>query len=101
MSTVKGNWSVLDNRRVRTKESGDFEASSLEEITGQTAVSGSGGGFLSNEIAYRTLLLQSKLNRQFPLGHLHVPRIYEYDPQVLSNMTNQTRALIVAALEST
>lgn len=101
MSKVSGDWNVLDNRRVSTKENGDFDASSLEEITEQTAVNGSGGGFLSNEIAYRTLLLQAKLNRQFPLGHLHVPRISNYDPQTLSNMTTQTRSLIIAALEST
>ena len=101
MSMVKGDWRVLDNRHVSTEENGDFDASSLEEITGQTAVNGSGGGFLSNEIAYRTLLLQKRLNRQFPLGHLHVPRISDYDPKTLSNMTTQTRSLIVAALEST
>lgn len=100
MSMVKGDWQVLDNRHVSTEENGDFDASSLEEVAGQTAVNGSGGGFLSNEIAYRTLLLQKRLNRQFPLGHLHVPRISDYDPQTLSNMTTQTRALIVAALES-
>lgn len=101
MSKVKGDWKVLDNRRVSTVENGDFDAASLDEISGQTAVNGSGGGFLSNEIAYRTLLLQSRLNRQFPLGHLHVPRISDYKPQTLSNMTAQTHALIVAALEST
>lgn len=101
MSKVSGDWNVLDNRQVSTKENGDFDALSLEEIKGQTAVNGSGGGFLSNEIAYRTLLLQSRLDRQFPLGHLHVPRISDFEPQTLSNMTAQTRALIVAALEST
>ena len=101
MSKVSGDWNVLDNRRVSTKENGDFDASSLEEITVQTAVNGSGGGFLSNEIAYRTLLLQARLNRHFPLGHLHVPRMSQYDLETLSNMTTQTRSLIVAALEST
>ncbi|MXW54720.1 MAG: hypothetical protein F4X44_05020 [Gammaproteobacteria bacterium] len=101
MSMEKGDWKVVDNRHVSTEENGDFDATSLVEITGQTAVNGSGGGFLSNEIAYRTLLLQAKLNRQFPLGHLHVPRISDYEPKTLSNMTSQTRSLIVAALEST
>jgi hypothetical protein len=101
MSMVKGDWKVLDNRQVRTEENGEVAASSLKEIVRQTAVNGSGGGFLSNEIAYRTLLLQKRLNRQFPMGHLHVPRISDYDPQTLGNMTNQTRSLIDAALKST
>ena len=100
MSLVKGNWNVVDNRRVSTEENGSFYASNLEEVAHQTAVNGSGGGFLSNEIAYRTLLLQAKLKQEFPLGHLHVPRISDYNPQTLSNMTDQTRSLIVAALES-
>ncbi len=40
---------------------------------GSTAVAGSGGGFLSNEIMYRTLLLRTDENSTVPVGHLHVP----------------------------
>jgi pyrrolidone-carboxylate peptidase len=40
---------------------------------GSIAVGGSGGGFLSNEIMYRTLLLRSDVGSTVPVGHLHVP----------------------------
>lgn len=37
------------------------------------AVEGSGGGFLSNEIFYRTLLLRRSEGSTIPVGHLHTP----------------------------
>src|SRR5690606_21904454 len=38
---------------------------------GSTAVSGSGGNFLSNEIFYRTRLLRDAEGSTVPMGHLH------------------------------
>ncbi|MCY3884476.1 MAG: hypothetical protein OXG24_06105 [Gammaproteobacteria bacterium] len=100
MTEVKGDWSVVDNRCVTTLETGELHADSLDELADKTAFDGSGGGFLSNEISYRSRLLHRDLGAQIPLGHLHVPRISNFDSTILSNMTSQTRALIVAALES-
>lgn len=40
---------------------------------GSQAVKGSGGGFLSNEIFYRTSLLRHSSNVEIPIGHLHTP----------------------------
>jgi pyrrolidone-carboxylate peptidase len=40
---------------------------------GSTAVAGSGGGYLSNEIFYRTLLLRRQNGATIPVGHLHTP----------------------------
>jgi pyrrolidone-carboxylate peptidase len=40
---------------------------------GATAVEGSGGGFLSNEVFYRTLLLRREVGSSIPVGHLHTP----------------------------
>jgi pyrrolidone-carboxylate peptidase len=40
-----------------------------------TAVTGSGGGFLSNEIFYRTLLLVRAHKHVVPMIHLHTPRL--------------------------
>ena len=40
---------------------------------GSIAVEGSGGGYLSNEIAYRNTLRRKKLDPDMPAGHLHVP----------------------------
>jgi len=42
---------------------------------GSTAVSGSGGAFLSNEIFYRVGLLQFTEGSHIPFGHLHVPML--------------------------
>lgn len=38
-----------------------------------TAAASSGGGFLSNEIFYRTLLLRRSEGATIPVGHLHTP----------------------------
>ncbi len=40
---------------------------------GSIAVEGSGGGYLSNEIAYRNTLRREFLAPDLPAGHLHVP----------------------------
>ncbi|MGH4024806.1 MAG: eCIS core domain-containing protein [Pseudonocardiaceae bacterium] len=40
---------------------------------GSTAVAGSGGSYLSNEIFYRVGLLQLQEGSTIPFGHLHVP----------------------------
>jgi pyrrolidone-carboxylate peptidase len=40
---------------------------------GSTAVEGSGGGYLSNEIFYRVGLLRLREGSSIPFGHLHVP----------------------------
>ncbi|WP_204009128.1 hypothetical protein [Virgisporangium aurantiacum] len=41
--------------------------------SGSTSVWGGGGGFLSNEIAYRVTKLRATLPSTVPAGHLHVP----------------------------
>lgn len=40
---------------------------------GSTAIEGSGGNYLSNEIFYRTRLLRDTAGSTVPLGHLHTP----------------------------
>lgn len=40
---------------------------------GSIAVEGSGGGYLSNEVAYRNTLRRRKLTHNVSAGHLHVP----------------------------
>lgn len=74
---------ITDNRHVTTIEDGAIEASSLFSLEGKQAHSGSGGNFLSNEISYRVLNLQSKLGTTVPVGHIHVPRISVYDEDEL------------------
>lgn len=74
---------ITDNRHVTTIEDGAIEASSLSSLEVKQAHSGSGGNFLSNEISYRVLNLQSKLGTTVPVGHIHVPRISGYNEDKL------------------
>ena len=77
------NVRMTDNRQVATLENGQFEASSLRDLEGKQAVAGSGGNFLSNEISYRALRLQSMLDTSIPMGHIHVPRVVGFDHEQL------------------
>ena len=61
MKKCMGDFPVNDNRLVTTLEQGEFEAVSHAALELGTAVFGSGGGFLSNEIAYSAIrYLQEK-----------------------------------------
>lgn len=70
---------ISDNRHITTVEDGAIEAISLSKLEGKNAISGAGGNFLSNEISYRALKLQSELGTAIPMGHIHVPRISGYN----------------------
>lgn len=78
MVRAAGDWTIRDNRYVQTVESGALEASSLLQLLGETAVRGSGGGYLSNEISYRSIRLRNQLGLTFPIGHIHTPSVRGY-----------------------
>jgi pyrrolidone-carboxylate peptidase len=46
---------------------------------GSIASEGTGGGYLSNEVAYRNTLQRDLLDPSMPAGHLHVP-VLSFDP---------------------
>lgn len=97
MVRVGGEWPVRDNREVRTLR-GPLTVRSLSDLRGEVAVSGSGGGYLSNEIAYRSLLLGQRLGVGFPIGHIHTPAVQGHDGAMEHAIVNQVRRLIEAAL---
>ena len=101
MLGAAGDWPIVDNRQVRTLESGSFAAAGLTELAGQTAVSGSGGGYLSNEISYRSILLHRRLQADFPIGHIHTPRVEGYDEGLERRIIAQIRSLLIRAIEKT
>ena len=94
LTGIQGPWKTRDNRSVTTKARGEFEPQSLQELDREVCISGSGGGFLSNEIAYRTRLLQLKLNKSFPLGHVHVPKTSKFRPSEMGKLVRQTSEIL-------
>lgn len=97
MTEVEGNFPVRDNRNVATLEQGDMVATGLDALAGQTAVRGSGGGYLSNEIAYRMLLANES---RIPMGHVHTPRLSGFDPEFERKIVTQIEAMLIAAVEA-
>ena len=100
MTSVQGRWRVRANRRVTTLRQGTFTARSLAKLAGEVSVEGSGGGFLSNEIAYRALWLRSALDVDAPVGHLHVPAVRGYDEAFETAVVEQVQRIVEAALQS-
>ncbi|QVK22360.1 hypothetical protein [Shewanella dokdonensis] len=97
IQAVNGPWKIHDNRTVTTLKRGTFAASSLSELQHSTAVEGSGGGYLSNEISYRAILLQQQLGSRIATGHIHTPRVAGYDAQSEQQMVDQLKAMLTAA----
>jgi len=105
MLTVQTPYPVIDNHKVATLERGRFEARSLQRLNTETAVSGSGGGYLSNEISYRSLRLVHALAasaspnaKPIAAGHIHTPRIAGADRAAIHAITWQIRAMLEALL---
>lgn len=93
MKNGSGKYQVNDNRNVSTLEK-TYAAQSLAEIVNKISVNGSGGGYLSNEISYRSILLREKYNPLLPVGHIHTPRLKSFDQQALMDIVNQTKNII-------
>lgn len=100
MKQCVGDFPVNDNRLVTTLEQGEIEAMSLTEIESKTAVLGSGGGYLSNEIAYRVIRQIREQNRAIRAGHIHTPRMQGYDQGLVQKISRQCSGLIEAAIQA-
>ncbi|BCV26893.1 hypothetical protein [Shewanella algae] len=100
MQSVNGRWKTNDNHTVSTLSRGEFQASSLSELQNSTSVEGSGGGYLSNEISYRAILLQNQLGSRIPTGHIHTPRIAGFEPATEEAIVEQVKAMLTAAAKS-
>ena len=79
MQQAKGPYKVIDNHEVTTLEK-TYKAGSYGELKNSIAVNGGGGGYLSNEISYRSIRLRDALNSSIPTGHIHTPRIQQFEP---------------------
>ncbi|MCL2917911.1 hypothetical protein [Shewanella litorisediminis] len=97
MQAAPGNYKVNDNHRVTTLGRGTFEATSLAELQEAISVEGSGGGYLSNEISYRAVLLRDQFGLKLPVGHIHTPKVAGYDAQTGRAIAEQVRAMVELA----
>lgn len=99
MCEVTGHYAVRDNTKVKTLESGWIQATGLDTLVNETAVEGSGGGYLSNEISYRAIsALQGR--KAIPVGHTHTPRVQGDQPEVSAAIVQQCHQLIRAAVST-
>ena len=76
--------------------------SPLGPTPGSFAVKGSGGGFLSNEISYRTLRLRDtssqEANRSIPVGHLHIPKLTGKQEAHRKKIIDTVKQILLASL---
>ncbi|ATG59105.1 MULTISPECIES: hypothetical protein [Pseudoalteromonas] len=97
MQQAKGPYKVIDNREVTTLEK-TYKAPSYGELKNSIAVNGGGGGYLSNEISYRSIRLRDALNSSIPTGHIHTPRIQQFEPEIEAKIVNQIKAMLEQSL---
>ncbi|MGI0116026.1 hypothetical protein [Zooshikella sp. RANM57] len=93
MLQVQLPYVVHDNHRVATL-TGVYYPESLAELEGEISVEGSGGGYLSNEISYRSLWLRQQIRSNIPMGHLHTPRLNGYNQPMLKKIVQQIKTII-------
>lgn len=94
MQKAKGPYKIIDNHKIETLAKGKFEPKTLAELKGETAVQGSGGGYLSNEISYRSIILRNKLNPDLPVGHIHTPRIKDWKYEEVKGIVLQIEDML-------
>jgi hypothetical protein len=100
MKKCMGDFPVNDNRLVTTLEQGELEAVSHAALELGTAVFGSGGGFLSNEIACRAIRYLQEKGSSAPVGHIHTPGMQGYDQDLVQKISKQCASLIESAIQA-
>ena len=100
MLQATGKYKINDNHKVQTLENDWFEAKSLAELEQQTSVNGGGGGYLSNEISYRSILLRNRYNPTLPVGHIHTPRIKDWDKEVVKEIVDQIEKMLTLSVNA-
>jgi pyrrolidone-carboxylate peptidase len=97
MMKAKGNYVVNYNGNISTLKT-SFSAKSLRELDGETSVQGSGGGYLSNEISYRSIVLRNIYTPVLPVGHIHTPRIKAFEPKATEKIVEQIKAMLTLSV---
>jgi len=97
MQKAKGPYKIIDNHEVTTLEK-TYKAPSYGDLKNSIAVNGGGGGYLSNEISYRSIRLRDALNSSIPTGHIHTPRIQQFEPETEAKIVKQIKAMLEQSL---
>ncbi|SHH79101.1 C15 family peptidase [Ferrimonas marina] len=98
MLQAEGAFKVVDNRKVTTKM-GSKEAIGLYALNDAVSIEGSGGGYLSNEISYRSILLKELLGSSVPIGHIHTPKVAGYDEPTQRQILAQLESMLALAAQ--
>lgn len=99
MIDAKGKFKINDNNTVITLKQ-EMSPTSLTELNGEIAVRGGGGGYLSNEISYRSIRLRNLLNSSIPTGHIHTPKVSEFNKDENLAIIKQIEAMLTLSLAS-
>ncbi|MFT4926758.1 MAG: pyrrolidone-carboxylate peptidase [Phenylobacterium sp.] len=97
MLKAKGAFTINHNRNV-ILAARELSSDGSGDLVGQIAVEGSGGGYLSNEISYRSLLLRDQYHKDLPVGHIHTPRFKAFDGEKSAQIVKQIKAMLTEAL---
>ncbi|PCI60921.1 MAG: hypothetical protein COB35_07800 [Gammaproteobacteria bacterium] len=101
MQQAQGDYKININNKVSILEKGEvrtFYPKSISELANKISVQGSGGGYLSNEVSYRSILLRNKYAPILPVGHIHTPRISRYKSQTNKAIVQQIKAMLTLAV---
>jgi len=99
MMKAKGEYEINYNGNISTLAA-SFSANSLLELNKETSVQGSGGGYLSNEISYRSIVLRNTYNPILPVGHIHTPRIKAFEPKSTKKIIKQIKAMLTMSVSA-
>jgi pyrrolidone-carboxylate peptidase len=97
MLKAVGTYQINDRRTITTLEK-TFAAKSLDQLSNAIAVRGGGGGYLSNEISYRSIRLRDRLGSTVPTGHIHTPKTSGFDPGALHKISAQLIEMLKLSL---
>lgn len=97
MKAATGNFTIVDNHQVTTNAR-EFTPDNLSQLADVIAVEGSGGGYLSNEISYRSIRLRDLLHANTATGHIHTPRVSEFDSQQNQQIVEQIEQMLTLAI---
>jgi len=100
MSKAEGKYKIIDNHKVETLGTGATEPEILTQLADEISVAGSGGGYLSNEISYRSVRLRNYLRPELPVGHIHTPRIKAFEPETSRSIAIQIKEMLRLSLEA-